>query len=191
MARAYFSFSTQHITEHKDSYRRVLDLLKADGLTIVRNWLDSALKRASSGKEQESRAPMYKEIMDSIRTSDICIFDVTVKSMGIGQQITYAIERGKPVLVVSSVNADIPLDMLLISGSRSGLLELAEYKNLEQLEKIVKRFIKKRATGSHVRFNLNMESYLFDFIEKKALKERITKTDAIKLAIQEMLEREG
>lgn len=189
----YYNFALQQIEEYEDRYREVLGLIRRTGHELTRDWLDDALKRKRSGESQPPRSEQYLEIMAAIREADACIFDVTVKSMSIGMQLMYALDQRKPTLVMADSRVSSPVRELLVAGSRSGYLRVADYRDDVEMAKLVNHFLAHNDPRSRrVRFQLAMDAHVADFVEKEAYETGMSKTDVIVRALEaEMEARDG
>lgn len=181
--KIYYSFPLQQLATYHKKYQSVIKLLKKDH-TLTREWLDDAMDRMIANEPQMARADMYTDIMEAIKNADVCIFDISVKSMSIGHQISYALERRKPTLIISDIRISDPVDSLMIAGSKSGYLYTKDYNSETRMLKYIQQFLKKKdILTPPLRYNLFLEKTLSDYVDWKAFYYSSTKTDVIAEAI--------
>ncbi len=171
------------------NYRTTLDFIKKKKHTLTRDWLDEALRYIKRGKPQPPRSKMYGEIMGAIKNSDVCIFDVTVKAMSVGQQIMYALNNKKPTLVVTCVLASDSAEDQFIAGSKSEFLTLKDYKTEEQLKNILEKFLQKNSHPPKSRLSLYLEKTLYDVLTDLSKKYKKTKSETLEILIAKKQER--
>lgn len=90
----------------------------------------------------------YQKMVKWVRTADIVITEVSHPSIGIGYEISLALNFGKPVIILyTSKNAPY-----LLEGTQLDKLQLIEYR-LEELPKVLEQAIKDAKDQMDVRFN--------------------------------------
>lgn len=178
----FFSCSTDKILEHKDSYLTILKSIKSQGHTLTRDWLEKSLDLAEKKVEDIPREKLYTEVMSAIIAADVAIFDCTVQSMSIGHQLTFALDKGKPSLLLAKKTQE-KIENLFISGSKSSYLTLKNYSNEEELKQILFEFLSKNSSKAKVRFQIVLDRAQHDFIEWASFRYKRNKSDIIKDAI--------
>lgn len=189
--KIYYSFPLQKIEENANKYQKVIESIKSRKHSLTREWLSDALNNIKLKREQPSRSKMYPEVMKAIREADVCIFDVTVKSMSVGQQIIYALERRKPTLMISDANKGDLVSSLMIFGSKSGYLFSYDYISEEEMLQLIDSFLNnKEIINPPQRFNLFLEKSLADYVNWRAFDqvEFKNKTDVISQAMKDAME---
>src|SRR5690554_3739674 len=97
--KVFFSCSTRSITKYAVFYRAVRDEILKLGHRLSRDWIDYSINVAQRGISGVPSHTLYKDVMSAIVVADVVIIDASVKSMSLGHQLTYALHKGKPVLV--------------------------------------------------------------------------------------------
>lgn len=176
----YYGFALYRVVEFSQKYKKVLSLIKTKGDFISRDWLDDALQREQNKVPHPSRARLYHSIFSSITDSDICLFDSTAKSMGVGQQIMHALQNRKPTLVLSDLRHEgSVVNRLLISGNKSHYLTLRDYSSDEEMLRHVEEFIEKHRNARDQRMTLSIENNVFDTLQDEAFRKRVPLRDII------------
>lgn len=184
--QVFFSCGTRNLDQRLAFYKVITQTIEQQNHTLTREWLDDALKAIQSGNRR-SPSKIYREVMSSIQKADLCIFDVSEQAMSVGHQMTYSLEKGKPTLLVMLDQGFSPND-LFITGSASGYLKTKTYQTKEELERIVKNFIRKEGENAKVRINLSLDKYLMQHVEDVAYQTGESKTNVLKDLIQKDIE---
>lgn len=183
----YFGCSTQRILEFKKAYLTTRQAILTAGNKLTRDWLDDAiLLKSKKTNKNVDRSNYYEEVMNAILQADLCIFDCTVPSMAVGHQITFALDKGKPTLMLVDGNTQ-NVDGMFVAGSASPNFTFRNYKNDEDLMRIVNWFLAEGSPNSKIRFSLVLDRAQDDYIEWASFKYKTSKTDIIKGAIAQRM----
>lgn len=183
--KIFFSCSTGDLLKHKEDYTVIVDTVKKEGHTLTRDWLEKSIEHTEQSSGKSDRSNRYSKVMLAIAQADAVIFDCTVRSMGIGHQLTYALDKSKPTLLLYK-RVSKEAEDLFISGSKSGFLTIKDYKTQEEAQKLVRDFLLKNLSKPKVRFQLVMDKEQNDFIEWASYKYKRNKSEIIKSAIDKM-----
>lgn len=184
--KVYLGSSAQNIKEYAKFYLAERDAILSLGNTITRDWILEAIEDDKNSINTANRSHMYENVMHSIQDADLVIFDCSVPATSVGHQITFAIGRYKPTLILVHKNHK-PSKSLFLAGSKSPYLTFKDYKTQEQAKTIVSQFLKEKEPNSKVRFNLVLDRELDNYIEWLMFKRKITKTDTLKSMIKKNL----
>lgn len=187
----FFTCSTTDLAKFKDFYQETRESILALGHTINRDWLEYSLNALKSNKKDVPPRSVYQEVMAAIITADLVVADVTVGSMSIGHQITFALQKRKPVLLLQQTTDGKDPKKLFICGAKSPLLLIKGYKNKSEIKKIIKDFTNKFKSRPKTRFNLVLNRAQDSFVEWASFQYKKSKTEIIQDAIGEKLERDN
>jgi len=81
---------------------------------------------------------VYKRDVDWIRASDAVIAEVSVPSHGVGYEIGFALEQGKPVLCLAQAGIAVSK---MITGNSHPALQVKYYEDVEEGIAIIRRFL--------------------------------------------------
>ena len=180
--KVFFGFPYKNIMQHRFFYEKARASIIDSGCEILADWLKEGVDRAKS-KKNKSHAESYSEAMGAISKADVCVFDVSEGTMAMGHQLTFALDKGKPSLVLYLPNGTHTVESLFIGGSRSGFLTLKNYQNEKEIQSIVEKFLIRYKNSARKRFNLALDQYLDDYLERQSYETGKTKTDIIKESI--------
>lgn len=185
LMKVFFSCSTGDLLNHSNDYLTIVNTIKQNGHTITRDWIDRAIEQFKNGQIRGKRSDLYSKVMSAISQSDAIVFDCTVRSMGIGHQLTYALDKSKPTLLLFRDSSHSGED-LFISGSKSSFLTIKRYKTNEDIQESVSNFLLKNLSKPKVRFQLVLDKDQNDFIEWTSYTYKRNKSEIIKSAIDKL-----
>jgi hypothetical protein len=184
--KVYLGCSAQNIKDYAKFYLAERESILSLGNTITRDWILNAIDDDKKSIDTTDRSHMYDDVMRAIQDADLVVFDCSVPAMSVGHQITFAVERYKPTLILVHKNHKLSTSLFL-AGSNSPYLTFKDYKTEEQAKSIVAQFLKEKEPNSKVRFNLVLDRELDNYVEWLMFKRKITKTDALKSMIKKEL----
>ncbi len=167
--KVYFTASTAQFNKYKDNYFAIRDFLIEENHTLTRDWLKHTGEKIKAGKsiEYDIRA-IYQKCMIAINKADLVIIEDTVSNFSTGHQITVALQRQKPTLVLWQGDKHRHFKTMFIHGIESDYLEIANYTNTDY-KQIIRKFINKyQHIHEKTRFNLvinQMERNYLDWIQ--------------------------
>ena len=86
---------------------------------------------------------IYQRDVNWIRESDLLLAEVSTPSHGVGYEIGYALDLGKPVLCL---HKDRTAVSKMITGNPNPKLTVESYKKLDELEQILHDYLKDAAS---------------------------------------------
>lgn len=167
--KIHFACSTSELEIYSKNYTDICNLIRGMGHIITRDWIDNAvttLNDYKKGKIKIDRVEIYNKAIESILASDAVVIEGTVSSFSIGHQMTLALSKNKPTLVLiynDDSEKKNKFQSSFIQGIKSPFLTVSKYSSKEDLKKILTDFLSKSITTS-VKFNIvlsrEIESYL-------------------------------
>jgi hypothetical protein len=124
-------------------YQHIVSQLKSLGHSVPTEHVADplVLEREGSLKAQA----VYERDVRWIRESDAMIAEVSTPSLGVGYEICWALQHGKPVLCLYREGLAISK---MITGNSSPELSLATYRDTNQLDRLIEVFLNKSALHS-------------------------------------------
>ncbi len=185
--KIFYSCATAKLIENKESYLHAIKTIKEEGHTLTRDWVGKAVAYAEKGIAGRERHEIYSEVILAISQADLVIIDTTVRSMGLGHQVTYSLHNEKPTLILErGLKHDVK--NLFVAGSKSPYLSLEQYNSHTNLSKIIKKFLTDNSVKSKIRFQLVMNKTQFDYVSWASYKYSKNKSEIIKNAINKAAE---
>ncbi len=188
--KVFFTCSTKNITKYAGYYRTIRDDIIASGHKINRDWIDYSINIALRNTPDVQSYSIYRDVITAIYTADAIVVDATIKSMSLGHQIAYALEKGKPILILTLDKKNKKTEKLFVEGSESKDLITASYKNKKEIRDILNNFLNRYDSKSVKRFNLVLTGVQNNYIEWAAFNYKRTKTEIIQEAIDKISEKD-
>ena len=127
----YFACSITGGREFESVYREIVDALTGDGHEIPTSHL--AQSEATEKERVLSPRDVYTRDVNWIENCDVLIAEVSVPSHGVGYEIAYALQAGKPVFCLYQEEQKVSK---MITGNPHSALQVEPYANV--MEAIVK-----------------------------------------------------
>lgn len=139
MIKVYFTASTTHAGEFRDTFKKILTLIAKQRVEIISGKQITDPKLLELDKKITKKQVFQRE-KNLIDKADCIIAEVTKPSLGVGGEIVYALVKDKPVLALVAENHD---DLLspMVAGNPSENLFL-EFYHTEKLPFVLKNFLK-------------------------------------------------
>jgi hypothetical protein len=179
----HFGGSSLGSKKYNDDYLLICKLIKKKGHNILHDWL---------GKTGENKESMYKKTAEAIRAADGVILEGTISAVGVGQQLTLALDCDKPTLILIHTGVG---KGTVISGSFSDptkrhLLYVERYtqSNLEQkLDAFLKSLVQKHGL---TRINLVLDRTIDNYLEWSSFQKKKSKSQIIRDAVQREIDQD-
>ena len=130
----YFACSITGGRELESFYQQFVAALEADGHVIPTSHL--AQSEAMEGERMLTPVDVYERDAKWVRECDVLIAEVGVPSHGVGYEIGYALNAGKPVLCLAQNGRRVSK---MITGNSA--LEMKTYSTLEEAITMARNFL--------------------------------------------------
>ena len=175
----FFNFPKENTKTYRNQYSSVLNVINSLDISVTSNWL--RIYETSSNDD----SLLYEQAVSEILSADVAIFDMSANSTSIGFQLSYALQKGKPTLLLLDEKRNTELEKF-VTGIQSSLLTIKVYSN-KTLSHIVEDYLQNNAEEKKVRFNLVIDKKQDNYIEWAAFNYKKSKTEIIKEAIDQLM----
>jgi len=167
--KVYFTSSTAELFKYRKYYYAIRDFLVDENHVLTCDWLKKTEDVIDSGNvELNNIKDIYKSCMTAIDEADVVIIEDTVSNFSTGHQITIALQKQKPVLVLWKGEKHRHFKKMFIHGIESDILEVSQY-TLKNYKEIISVFINKYSNSQQRnRFHLvlnNLERNYLDWVQ--------------------------
>ncbi len=132
----YFACSITGGRDYETIYQALMAALLADGHEIPTAHLaDSGVTALEA---QVSPADVYARDVAWIQTADALVAEVSVPSHGVGYEVGYALNVGKPVLCLAHEGRKVSK---MITGNPHPLLQTKRYRDGAEAVRVVREFL--------------------------------------------------
>ena len=135
--KIYFACSITGGREYEANYQAITRFLLDTGHEIPTAHL--AESNILEVEKVVSPSDVYARDVDWILTSDILIAEVSAPSHGVGYEIGFALNAGKPVLCLHDAGRKVSK---MIIGNPHPLLKIKSYDDISQTFKEINEFVK-------------------------------------------------
>ena len=135
----YFACSITGGRELESVYQEIVTALIKDGHEIP----TSHLARSEAVENERNLTPrdVYERDVNWIKNCDVLIAEVSVPSHGVGYEISFALNMGKPVLCLYQKERKVSK---MITGNPDNALSVCAYSSVEEAISQASIFIKAR-----------------------------------------------
>lgn len=189
----HFVASRSNIEEDIEYFREINKTILDSEHKLTRDIVEPIYKLVTSGKYEQKAEEidwkkLNKENTEAITKADLVIAEVSARSFSAGYQVALAIKEKKPTLILAR---NSHLKATFRSGLSSDFVKVAEYKDKEDLHKIVSDFITENSVGpKDLRFNFFMDRKIYNHIRWIAYKTGKSKSEIIREALLRDIDRE-
>lgn len=180
--RIFFGGSLPRFRTNKSDYIKIRDSITSLGHILTRDWIEEEGKKDIKRSVNE----MYELTEKAINNSDAVILEYSQDISAVGQQLVIALQKSIPTLLLikdSKETEDSPLSDYFISSKDLKHVKKAKYKNSD-IKKIISNFLKWVDENKQlVRFNLELERELDEYLKLKSKKNNSSKAEEIRALI--------
>jgi len=185
--KVYFSASRFYRDQYDEVYKLITGTLKKEGYSVFDNTLDK-WKKGKEKLSQGQKFDFHKEIINSLDKSDFSVFEASFPStIHIGHEITVAIEKGKPVIVLYS--DDDGKEPMLFKGVSTDKVIWVAY-NKKNLQDLLHKAIEDAKKLTDVRFNFFVSPKILNYLDWVAQKRMIPRSVFLRNLIEREMKKE-
>jgi len=188
--KVHFTGSNYQLVEHLPQYQKIIDLLKENGHTLTREWIEEDLeqKERKEAYTVEEYREIWKKVKDSIMAADVVVIEAWNNSFSIGYQTAYALSHKKPTLVLTPSKLNTKLSHTIIAGEDNPFLFMRRYTD-ETLPGILQEFLLKfQVNSKDMRFNMFIDRETQVYLDMESYKTGKTKAKIIRDMIKREIE---
>lgn len=175
----YFTASIVGKKQYLSSYLAIINILKSKDYTVISDHIIKTSEKEIKLEKREERLAFQEKLGRWINTCDFMVVEASFPSISVGFEISLALHRNKPVLLLYT-NGDAPS---LLADSKDEKLVCEGYTN-ETLKAIIEDFINYVRGANDSRFTFYITSEMASHLEKRANKERVPKAVYLRTLIQ-------
>ena len=163
--------------------------LIAENHVLTRDWLPKTEYRIARGDvDVIDIKEIYRACIEALNEADLVIVEDTVSNFSTGHQITLAILRQKPTLVLWHGQKHRHFKKMFIHGIESDFLETAQYDKTNYREIIIKFIKKYEQIKQKNRFHLVLNSVERKYLDWAQFHKEKSRTRVIREAIEKIID---
>lgn len=186
--KVFFGTTTAKLIEYYPIYSKVRAELINQNCIILDDWLEDAYeykRRKPEGKRDKKGN--YNKITDAIDKCDFVVIEFSVPNFSSSHQITYALTRQKPVLVLRLEKDNSFADSYL-EWIDSKLITIRDYE-IENIEGVIKEFIGITSLGKGLkRYNVVLDDKHKYYLDWANNRYNDSRSEIIRKALDEHIE---
>lgn len=177
LKNVFVTFSSKFIKSDNESFNSLIKTIdNSQKYKIRHRWFDVTSSKTHLKK-------LYSESVKALLESDIIIADVTLPSTGVGQQIAYGIFHKIPVIIIANKKIEDNPRSKFLKGTTSSRVEFFYYKNAQEIEKNLVKFIDNMSTDSYEKLNFVATKSLKSLIDEESKKLGVTQSELLRQII--------
>ena len=177
---AYFTASIVGKKHHLADYEAILKLLTQNNITVQADHILKTSEDQIRLETKQERLAFHEQLEKWIALADFVVAEVSFPSISVGYEISLALHRGKPVLVLYE-NGDPPS---LLAQHRDEKLVCERYTKTN-LSDIVNDFIHYVQGASDTRFTFFITPSQNSYLERKAKEAKLPKSVYLRKLIEQ------
>jgi len=186
--KVYFTASLIGKRYHQASYEKIVELLM-HSKHVNQVLQDHILKTSETSVQEESetaRRAYHEQLKQWITSSDCVITETSYPSTGVGYEISYALSKRKPVLMLYKNTVTPPS---LFDNYCDDLLICQEYTE-NNLAEIIDDFLSYVKGGPEKRFTFSLTPKIATFLNDMVSKEKMPKSVYIRKLIEKEMRKQ-
>jgi len=168
--------------------RKIIKTVYANHAMVAREWVEPALSRRNNNVQDEdvNWKALLSENMSAIEKADLVIVEASQYRFNQGFQAYNAIQRKKPTLIVTRSE----MKDRYLSGVGGKYLTVKRYKDENELEAIVSKFIKQNTIAEkNLRFNLILDRRIAKYLRDKSYETGKNKSEIVRRLLEKEIKR--
>jgi hypothetical protein len=171
--------------KYQKNYEKIVDTLKSSGHSVIQQTTTLSFEEVY-GRSKEERIKQYNKIVRWIEQSDLAVIEVSKPSVGLGHEISLALERNKLVLVLYCEGNSTHF----MEGLKSDRFLIVKY-SMSTLEDDLLNAIDYLSGNQDQRYNIMLAPDMMTFLDKRAKENRLPKSVIIRKLISDEMKKEG
>jgi hypothetical protein len=178
--QAYFTASVVGKKYHLNNYHKIIDILKSKNINVKADHILDANETNIRMEKKEERLAFQAELEKWINSCDFMVVETSFPSISVGYEISLAIHRGKPVLILYS-EGDPP--SLLAHNADEKLV--CEKYTVDTLKDIIDDFLNFVESSNDMRFTFFITSAIAAYLDEVSRKQKVPKSVYLRRLIEE------
>ncbi len=191
--RVFFGCTAAELNKYQKYYLAIRQFLIDEGHVLTRDWIPDAIKRMHKLTPPEEYDPkkIAAAFQHAMNESDVIIVEDTVSNFSTGYEITFALQRNKPVLVLWLKDKHHLFDRTLLHGIESEYLQISQY-DLSNYRELIRRFLNKFDSNLEKhRFNLVVDDIERRYLDWGRFAKHKSRTDLVRSALRKQIENDA
>ena len=159
--KVYFTASLSGKEKYGKNYKRIAETLVSLGYKVASEHVLGVDPQEVKNATDKELVKYYRKTLTEISASDLVVAEVSQPTIGIGHEISMAIEKGKPVLVFLVEGAPIPQ---ILKAIQTGNVKVVKY-TLENIGQLLSSSISNIKSVIAIRFNFFISPEINEYLD--------------------------
>ena len=182
--KVFFTASQKGKSYFEQYYKRIVEETEIMGFLLLKDEIintkeEDYYHRLKNG-DKEVFVKLYRDKLKAVQEADVCIFETTVPSFGVGYLVAKSLELNKPTIVLYFKD-NTPYFLLGINNEKL----IARNYNDSNLNKILEEAYKTANQLRDKRFNFFITPDLLNYLDKTSRSNSVTKSMFIRKLISD------
>lgn len=185
--KVFFSTSPKSKKNYRNEINRIFEFFeKQKEISLVDELIKNVEEEEFYAWPEEKKRSYYKNTIANIKKSDVCIFETSYPSLGVGHLISQAIQFGKPVLALYTEGKK----PFMLESAENDKVALIEY-NYNNLNSELSHGIEFAKDASDVRFNFFISPSIGNYLDWVANTKKIPRSVFLRSLIEKAIEEDS
>ena len=182
--KLFFNASLTGKREYEASCQAIAEYIQKAGHSVLAPILSKRTIEDVSSESVNEASTYYRRLRKWIYQSDICVFEVSYPSTGIGHEISLALNFGKPVIALHVKKRD----PFVLEAMHSENLQVLEYE-ISEVGRILDNAIRAASERMETRFNFFVPRRLVVYLDWISKNKRIPRAVYLRQLIRREMQR--
>lgn len=169
--RAYFTASIVGRKYHLGNYQKIGEILRAHNVEVMDEHILNVSEKDIQMQSKDVRLKFHQRLEDWVNASDFLVAETSFPSISVGYEISMALDRGKPVLILYS-EGDPPSLFAYHENEKI----VSEFYTADTLPGIITDFLHFVRGEADTRFTFFISSKQAAYLAKQGKKHRVPKS---------------
>jgi glycosyltransferase involved in cell wall biosynthesis len=183
--KVYFSASLRGKRVFKENYEKIHKLIEELGYKNVSEFVVEEDPEKFYPQDPEKQADIYDKLVSQIKKADVCVFEVSFHSLGLGYCVNLALELDKPVILLH-VEERKPF---LFEGAKEGKMQIIEYTK-EDIKGKLSTALKEAKDQTNIRFTFFVTPKISRFLDWIAKEKKMPRAVYLRRLLKEAMDEE-
>lgn len=175
----YFTGSFAGKKTNSENYHKIIKYLESKGHQVIADHIVETEEKEIQYEKKEERLAFHEQLEKWLSSCDFMIAETTYPSISVGFEISLALHRGKPVLILHA-NPDPPT--LLAHHKNENLV--CEHYTPDTLPQIIDEFIQYAQGTEDTRFTFFITPKIASYLDEVSKKMKMPKSVYLRRLIE-------
>jgi nucleoside 2-deoxyribosyltransferase len=180
----YFTGSFTGKEKNLSNYNRIVKYLESKGHKVISDHIIKVEEKEVQYEKREERLAFHDQLEKWLNTCDFMIAETTFPSISVGFEISLALHRGKPVLILYNNNEP---PTLLAHHKNENLV--CEHYTDDTLAQVIEEFISYVEGAEDTRFTFFITPKIANYLDDVSRKEKMPKSVYLRKLIEKDMDK--